>query len=130
MKHLRKITLLLAVFALLFSISCGSDDEETVDLSEVEFAFDVNNPPIDQTLITNLGTTGGEGAVISGYLGLANALTGWVSLFQEPGDAEQSNVPIGTCGGNAVVYSYSYAGNGESFTVAYQVCETSDKYIF
>ena len=55
MKHLKKITLLLAIFGLLFSISCGSDDDgATVDLSEVEFAFDASNPPIDQTLITNL----------------------------------------------------------------------------
>ena len=132
MKHLKKITLLLAIFGLLFSISCGSDDDgATVDLSEVEFAFDASNPPIDQTLITNLSSSGDQnGAQIGGYLNQANFMTAYISLFQNPSGAETSNVPIGTCGGNALVYTYSYSGDGESFTVAYQICETSDSYIF
>lgn len=131
MKHLRKITLLLAVFALLFSISCGSDDEDTVDLSDVDFAFDVNNPPIDQSIINNLNSSGDQNALqISSNLTSANALTSWISLFQQPNGAQKSNVPIGTCGGNAVVYTYTANSGNDSFTVAYQICEVSDAYIF
>lgn len=131
MKHLRKLTLLLAVFTLLFSISCGSDDEETVDLSNVEFAFDVSNPPIDQTVINNLNSSSDENAIqISSNLTAANAMTAWISLFQQPSGAEKSSVPIGTCGGTAVVYTYSANNGSEIFTVAYQICETSSAYTF
>lgn len=129
MKHLRKITLLLVVLTLLFSISCGSDDE--VDLSEVEFAFDAENPPVDQTLITNLSSSGDQnGSQIGAYLNQANFMTLYISLFQNVSGAEKSSVPIGTCGGNAAVYTYSYSGNGESFTVSYQICDLGDKYVF
>ncbi|WP_424963990.1 hypothetical protein [Ekhidna sp.] len=131
MKHLRKLTLLLAVFALLFSISCGSDDEETVDLSDVEFAFDVSNPPIDQTVITNLNNSGDQNALqISSNLTAANAMTGWLALFNQPSGSQQSSVPIGTCGGKAVVYTYTANSGSDTFTVAYQICETSSAYIF
>ncbi|MEQ9466402.1 MAG: hypothetical protein RLN88_03270 [Ekhidna sp.] len=131
MNHLKKITLLITVFSLFFIVSCGSDDEASVDLSEVEFAFDASNPPIDQTVINNLNNSGDPNALqISSNLTSANAMTTWISLFNQTSGAEESNVPIGTCGGNAVVYTYSYGSGDQSFTVAYQICEESNKYIF
>jgi len=132
MKHLKKFSLLLLGFGLLFSISCSDDDEDsTVDLADVEFAFDASNPPIDQEVINALSSSTDPNALqISSNLTAANAMTAWLSLFQQPSGAQSSNVPIGTCGGDAIVYTYTGDTGSESFTVAYQICETSSAYIF
>lgn len=132
MYHLRKITLLIAVCSLLFITSCGKDDGDvTVDLTEVDFGFDVSNPPIDQTIISNLsGSSDPNAAQIGGQLTVANLMTVWLSFFNQPDGAQQTNVPIGTCGGDALVYTYTVSSGSESFSIAYQICDADDKYIF
>ena len=117
----------------MFIMSCGDDkdDEAGPDLSEVNFTFDASNPPIEQDVITNLQSSGDPNALqISGQLSIANLMTVWLGFFQEQPDAVQSTTPIGTCGGNALVYTYTVSDGIESFSVAYQICETTDKYIF
>lgn len=131
MKHLKKITLFLSVFALLFSISCSKDDEVGADLTEVEFSFDASNPPIDQTIISNLSMLGdNNAATIAGHLSTANGMSNWLSFFQENPNAVQSNTPIGSCGGSALVYTYTASAEGETISIAYQICESTDKYVF
>lgn len=132
MKHLRKITLLLAVIALLFNVSCSKDDDETtVDLSAVQFAFDQSNPPIDQTVINNLAMTDDtNAALISSYLSTANLMTIWLTYFNQPSTAVQADSPIGTCGGNSATYTWTSSAGGETFAIAYQICETDEDYIF
>ena len=132
MKHLPKITLVFMFVSMFFVTSCGGDEDETApDLSDVAFTFDVSNPPIDETVITNLQSSGDPNALqISSQLGIANLMTIWLGFFQDQPDAVTSTTPIGTCGGSALVYTYTLSDGIESFSVAYQICETSDKYIF
>ncbi|MEP1033389.1 hypothetical protein [Ekhidna sp.] len=132
MNHLRRITLLLATFALLFSISCSKDDDTSVDLASVQFAFDQSNPPIDQGVINNLVGSDDPNAALAGtYLSSANLMTIWLAYFNQPSNAVQTDAPIGgACGTNSVTYTWTTTAGSETFTVAYQICESSDKYIF
>ncbi|MEO9869236.1 hypothetical protein [Ekhidna sp.] len=133
MKHLKKIVLLLAVVSLIFNVSCSKDDGDdvTTDLSELEFVFDQSNPPVDQTIISNLSSSGDANATqIASQLSIANLMTLYLGFFEETQGSIKTNTPIGTCGGDAVVYTYTASDGVESFTVAYQICETSDKYTF
>ncbi len=131
MKHLKKTTLLLAAIALLFSISCSKDDDASPDLSSVEFGFDQSNPPIEQTVINNMVMSDDPNALLTGtYLSTANLMTIWLTYFNQPTGATQVDLPLGSCGDNSVTYSWTSTAGTESFTVAYQICETSDKYIF
>lgn len=132
MKHLKKITLILAIAALLFNVSCSKDDGTTVDLSTVEFAFDQSNPPIEQSVINNLVSSEDQNAALTGtYLSTANLMTIWLSYFNQPSNAVQADSPIGgVCGDNSLTYTWTTTAGAESFTVAYQICETSEDYIF
>ncbi|SNS83023.1 hypothetical protein SAMN05421640_1420 [Ekhidna lutea] len=131
MKHLKNIFLLLSFSSLLFVLSCGSSEEVTVDLSDVEFSFDASNPPIDQEIINNLlGSNDNNGITIGSHLSTANAMTAYLGFFQSQPNAAQSNTPIGSCGGDALVYTYTSSVEGQTISIAYQICETSDKYIF
>ncbi|WP_436515917.1 hypothetical protein [Ekhidna sp. To15] len=132
MKHLKKITLVVAIAALLFSVSCSKDDDGTIDLAAVEFAFDQSNPPIEQAVINNLVNSDDENAALTGtYLSTANLMTIWLSYFNQPSNAIQADSPIGgICGDNSVTYTWTSTAGTESFTVAYQICETDEDYIF
>lgn len=131
MKHLKQITLALVLVALLFTTSCSKDDETTVDLAAVEFAFNQSNPPISSGVVNNMVSSDDPNAVLTGtYLSTANLMTIWLSYFEQPANAVQTDLPLGSCGDNSVTYSWSTTAGAEIFTVAYQICETSDKYIF
>lgn len=131
MKHPRKILLILSVVALLFSVSCGKDDGATVDLSNVEFAFDQSNPPIDQTIITNLTNSGDQNAAqIAAQLSVANLMTLFLGYFNETPGAVTTTTPVGTCGGDALVYTYSTTDGTDTFSITYQICDAGDKYTF
>ena len=131
MKHLRKITLLTAVFVILLSTSCGDDDGDTVDLSSVQFTFDQSNPPVDQAVINNMIMSTDQNAILTGtYLSTANLMTIWLTYFNQPEGSVLIESPVGTCGDNSVTYSWTTTAGLESFTVLYQLCETSEKYIF
>ncbi|WP_462250502.1 hypothetical protein [Ekhidna sp.] len=131
MKHLQKITLLTVLFAILFSTSCSKDDDTSSDLSSVEFGFDQSTPPIDQSLINPmLNSTDQNAALIGSYLSTANLMTIWLSYFDQPAGAAAVDLPLGACGDNSVAYSWTTTAGTETFTVAYQICETSDRYIF
>ncbi|WP_420577926.1 hypothetical protein [Ekhidna sp.] len=130
MKHLRKITLLLAVFALLFSISCG-DDDAGPDLSEVEIAFDSSNPPVSPSIITTMTSSSDPNAQeVGSNLATINAFTGWSAFFQQQQGATKTSTPIGTCGGDAVVYTYSTDSGNGTYTISYQICDEGDVYSF
>ncbi|WP_370087245.1 hypothetical protein [Ekhidna sp.] len=131
MKTIQKLTFALIIFSLIFSISCSKDDDATIEIIDVEFSFDATNPPISQTLINNLlATTDANASLIGSQLSVANLMSVWFYLFDQPEGAAQSNVPVGTCGGNALVYTYTMSEQGEIFSVAFQICETSSKYTF
>ncbi len=132
MKTIQKLTFALIIFSLIFSISCSKDDDAgTINLTDVEFTFNATNPPIDQTLINNLiASTDANATLIGSQLSVANLMTVWLSLFDHPTGAVQSNVAIGTCGGNALVYTYTLSQEGETISIAYQICESADKYSF
>lgn len=131
MKTIQKLTLALIIFSLIFSISCSKDDDTTIDLTDVEFSFDINNPPIDPTLINNLlASTDANASLIGSQLSIANLMSVWFYLFDQPAGAVQSNVPIGTCGGNALVYTYNLSEENETASIAFQLCETDSKYTF
>ncbi|MEQ8904318.1 hypothetical protein [Ekhidna sp.] len=134
MKHLKKLTLLLAVISLLFSVSCSKDDGDediNIDLKNVTFPFTSAKQPINQTIINNLNNSGDQnGLLISSQLSTVNFMTIWLSLFEHPTGATETNTPISACGGSALVYTFTASDDGQSFTMAYQICETTDKYIF
>lgn len=134
MKHLKNTTLVLAFFSLVFLFSCKKDEETKTNLKEVKFSFDTSNPPINQELISNLSSASDANASRVGFsLASANLMTAWMSFFQAPAstEAKESNVPIGTCGGDAFVSTYSYdVGAASPVILGYQICETSDKYTF
>ncbi len=133
MKHLPKITL---VFMLLFFISitsCGDDkDEETgPDLSEAALSFDAGNLPVDNELISNLlNETDQNAQLAASQLSLANGISAWLAIFSGSEGATTSSIPVGSCGGDALVYTYSYTIEGETTSIVYQVCELSTKYVF
>lgn len=128
---MRLLVWLICISILAF-LSCSDDEEsKSSNLEEVEFAFDQTNPPIDQELINNLSTSSDFNAVqITTQLALANAMSVWLSFFETPTGAVSSNEVIGSCGGNALVYTYSYNTGTEQLVAAYQICETDSKYIF
>ncbi|MEO9484462.1 MAG: hypothetical protein ABJG47_13480 [Ekhidna sp.] len=131
MKHPRKIVLISSIIALLFSVSCGKDDGDTIDLSNIEFAFSQSDPPIDQTIITNLANAQDPNASqIASQLSIANLMTAFLGYFQETPGAVQTTTPIGTCGGDAVVYTYTSTDGSDTYSIAYQICDSGDKYTF
>lgn len=132
MKHLQKTTLLCALCLFLFIYSCGDDDGgEEVNLENIEFAFNADDPPIDQALITNLSSSGdGNGQIIGGYLSTANLMTIWLGFFQANPQAQQGTTPVSSCGGNASVYTFTETSGTSVVTYALQTCEVDDKYIF
>ena len=135
MKFLPKIVSFLSLISLILVMSCGSDDGEGNDLESlenVEFTFDLDNLPLDEDLIDNMFSSSDPNALqIAAQLSTANALSSYLSFFAQAENIEpNSTSPIGTCGGNALVYTFSSSADGQSLTVSYQICETQDKYIF
>jgi len=132
MKKMKLIFLLFFLSSLVLVTSCGDDDGDVdTNLGDIEFTFDSSNPPVDQALINNLNNSGDpNGIQIAGNLSIANLMTIWLSYFNQPAGAVETNAPIGTCGGDAVVYTYSGSSGSETITVAYQICETNSNYTF
>ncbi len=132
MRHLSRIALISIISSFLMIISCGDDkDESGPDLSEVEFSFDTSNPPVDPSVVNNLlNNTNQNVQQVGVSLSLANALTSFLVYFSNAQSAASSTTPIGSCGGEAIVYTYSSTVEGETFAIAYQLCELSNKYVF
>ncbi len=137
MKNLVKFFSL--VFFLAFAVSCGDDDSDSpsTNLENAEFEFSMAEPPI--TVPTALTQSNDQNALqINTWLGTANAMTGYLSNFQTPAGAAKSNTPVGKKGAvngrtkeDVVVYTYtSDDGMGNTISVAYQLSEDADDYIF
>ncbi|UII19352.1 hypothetical protein [Fulvivirga ligni] len=137
---MKSIKYLAYSFALVVALaSCSKDDEVKPenDLEQAELSFSAENPPIE--IPTALQNSDNEYAVqISGWLSAIN-----VNLAEQvkniPEGAEVSTTPITakSTGGriaataeNVLVYTWSYGGQGQSITIAYQVSESDDKYKF
>lgn len=137
MKNLVKFFSL--AFFLAFTVSCGDDDSDSpsTSLENAEFEFSMGEPPI--TVPTAIAQSNDQNALqINTWLQTANAMTGWLSNFQTPAGATKSNTPVGKKSAvngrtkeDVVVYTYTADdGMGNTISVAYQLSEDSDNYIF
>ena len=137
MKNLAKFFGLL--FLLAFTVSCGDDDSDTpsTNLENAEFEFSMGESPI--TVPTALAQSTEENAQqINTWLETANEMTNLIANFQVQPGATKSNTPVGRKSRvngrtqeDVLVYTYtSDDGQGNSISVAYQISEEANNYVF
>ncbi|MCG8385327.1 MAG: hypothetical protein MJA30_07290 [Cytophagales bacterium] len=137
MKNLVKFFSL--VFFLAFAVSCGDDDSDSpsTNLENAEFEFNMAEPPI--TVPSALAqSTDANAQQINTWLATANEMTNLLSNFEIQPGATKSNTPVGKQGAvngrtkeDVVVYTYTQSDDqGNSISVAYQISEEENNYIF
>ncbi|GAB1446829.1 MAG: hypothetical protein KF860_02770 [Cyclobacteriaceae bacterium] len=139
MKRLFNSSLWLIIVALIFT-SCSKDEDVQPDFEDVEFGFDIDNPPliIPDGIKNSTDMNAGQ---IYGHLTMANSIVYIVSAMQPPSGATKSDESIfGRIGGdsgrtaniktNVSAYTWTITDGNESLTYGYQLSETSTHYIF
>ncbi len=136
MKNLAKFFSLL--FFLAFAVSCGDDDSESpaTDLENAELAFEVGESPI--TVPNTLAQSSDQNAQqVYSWLTAANGMSSWLSYFTIPPDAQKSNESIGRKNRingrikeNVLVYTWTFEEGENSISVAYEISENGDNYVF
>ncbi len=134
---------ILYAICLCFLFACGGDDDDDdnddstgSDLADAEFTFGQTDQAIDQTVIDNItstaNTTSDPNALqIAAQLNVANAMSVWLGFFSVSPDADEvAEISGGCSGNNSLTYSWTTESSGVTTTVAYQICETSEKYIY
>jgi hypothetical protein len=117
----------------LLAVSCSKDDDAKPSLEEATLSLTSNNQVI--TAPAAMAASQDEHAIIaSSYIGIANSMSTYLSLFNKPNGAVKSTTKITAANGrtaeagDVLVYTWSDANSGTS--VAYQVSEESDRYVF
>ncbi|MEP2771851.1 MAG: hypothetical protein ABJH05_06865 [Fulvivirga sp.] len=142
MKLLSKLLFMFSIVALI--TACGSDDEAPApNIENAELAFSAQNPPIE--IPSGLSSSSDQNASqINGQLQLVNSISNIFASFEAPSGAEKSNTPVGRKANNGrvaatqedvVVYTYTATtsdgqGNSVTVSVAYQITDTGDDYVF
>ena len=135
MKLLTKNLFLLAI--ALFAFACNNEEAQPNQQEEAAevFEFSAENPPVDlPTAMQNSSTP--EAQMINGFVASLNSISAYGAYFDIPEDAEFSTTPVSTSGGRTAaladvqVYTWTYADGQQSFTIAYQLSETTTQYKF
>lgn len=129
-----KLLILGLAFAVSFS-SCKDDDESTPaqSLENAKLSFSASDTPIElpQALVSSTDTYAQQ--VVS-YVTSINGMTTQLSQFDQiPSGATKSTTPIGRKSksgrieGDYIVYTWS---DGQGYTAAYQISETTSTYVW
>lgn len=126
---LSRILSLLIIIAI--AGSCSKDDEPEPKLEDAALSFAQNSPVVEvpQAMLTNDDT---YAQMASGWISMANGMTANLALFTPPAGAQKSTTLITPANGRVtaetgVVYTWSDPQYG---SVAYQIRDQSDKYVF
>jgi hypothetical protein len=127
-----KLSRILSLIVLVaLAASCSKDDEPEPRVEDAALSFSKNSPVIEvpQALITNEDS---YAQMAAGWISMANGMTANLAMFTPPAGAERSTNLITPVNGrvsasSGVVYTWS---DGQGNSVAYQVRDESDKYIF
>lgn len=137
MKHLFKFFCLLALTSLL--MSCGGDDDDvspTDDLAQAKLSFTDDTTPIEVPAAMTQSTDE-VAAEASGFVNLANAISQYITVFQPPAGATKSSTPVTASNGRIaqtqeeyLVYTWTGSWAGQELTIAYQISQTAENYVF
>jgi hypothetical protein len=128
-----KITKALLLSAAVFAAACSDDDDKKSSLETAKLSFSENQTVIEAPAgLQNSEDTYAQ--IANSYIQMANGLTSYMGYMQAPQGAVKSKTRITAANGrtketgDVLVYTWSDAQQGIS--IAYQISEESDKYVF
>ena len=130
-----KLLLLIAFSVVAFS--CSKDDDATPEKSLEDVTMSLSGSSSIVTPPTAMASSDNTYAMqASGYVSLANAMSGYLQYFKPPQGAVKSSTAITTANGRAAAAQTEYLvytwtdSQGSGLSLAYQVSEQSGKYVF
>lgn len=127
-----KITKLLLLAVALFAFSCSGDDEKpSLDKQALSFLEDDQVITVPPAL---LASDDDQAQLAASWITMANAMSSYLHYFEMPAGAQKSEAKITASNGRVkdagdhVTYVWTDEQSGQS--VAYQVSEESDRYVF
>ncbi|MCD9018420.1 hypothetical protein [Parachryseolinea silvisoli] len=135
MKKINKFLLLVAFSAAAFS--CSKDDDATPEKSLEDVAFSMSGSSSVVTPPSAMASSDDTYAIqATSYVNMANAMSGYLQYFKPPQGSVKSSTPITVANGRVAATQTEYLvytwtdSQGSGMSIAYQVSEQSDKYVF
>jgi hypothetical protein len=125
---MKKINSIFIALLLLFTFSCGNDDEPALETQRLSLEGRAQLAPIPESMITNENPKAFEAYA---YASTINALGSFFIYFAEPHGAARTSNPIVVSGQGSIstgskcaVWRYEEA----EFGLAYQICDGGDRW--
>ncbi|MBT1686908.1 hypothetical protein [Dawidia soli] len=135
MKKINKFLLLVAFSAAAFS--CSKEDDATPEKSLEDVSMSLSgSSSVISTPSAMASSDDTYAGLASSYVAMANAMTGYSQYFKPPQGAAKSTTPITVANGRVAAAQTEYLvytwtdPQGSGMSLAYQVSEESDKYVF
>ena len=126
-----KITKLMLLAAAIFAFSCSKDEEPSLEKKAISLA-EGNQVIVAPPALLEFDDD--QAQLAASWISMANAMSSYLYYFNMPSGAQRSEAKITASNGRVKDagdhVTYIWTDNQSGYSVAYQVAEETDRYVF